>query len=554
MEIIDDKYRVENIKLGSGGFSEVYLGTNIIMNQLVAIKKVSLLQKNILENNTLNKLKMEIELMQKFKHPNIVTYYDVVKTTTHWYIIMEYCNMGTLDDIIKFNELMSKKKSINFNREANTYYYLNQLKDALNYVRRLGYIHRDIKPMNVLLTQNMPIESSRSLSDSGILFGQDEQIVHTMDRDNLDRNEKIIVKLADFGLAKHYMENEESLMNTICGSPLYMAPELIFNKEYNSKADLWSFGIIMYQMLFGIHPNNATTFPQLVKNLRSKNIDFHLGKNFTQYCFDLLTKLLVKDSQLRIDWRNFFNHKWFSYWENINNEEHNIFNNKISMNSVDDDKITMDSASSPIGIITSNNENIIKPSIPIKIINNPYTTEKINNSPEYSFKFPSQIGSPNNSIGSPLGHSNLTKMKLDNFYPLNMTQVTYSDYPSSYPPTDPRRIYTRSLNISINKPQSSIKPISIPINSSTNSFKNPCKNSSIYNDESISQINFSRSFDSLSTNKLENYENRIFKTNRDINQSDNLNKSSALSNQQILSKLDMSEFVIMNYEGSKNQN
>ncbi len=66
---------------------------------------------------------------------------------------LEYCNIGTLDDVISFNNIESKK-SINFNREANTYYYMNQIKNALSYLRDNKYIHRDIKPMNILLTSN----------------------------------------------------------------------------------------------------------------------------------------------------------------------------------------------------------------------------------------------------------------------------------------------------------------------------------------------------------------------------------------------------------------
>ena len=286
MEIINDKYRIENIKLGAGGFSEVFLGTNIETNQNVAIKKVSLLQKSFKDEKVRAKLTMEIELMKKLNHPNIVNYYDLSTSNTDWYIIMEYCNAGTLDHVIKYNEMMSKKKEINFNREENTYYYMNQLKNALNYFRELGYMHRDIKPMNVLLIKNNKEEE----------INYQNNTIDFESSNNYNHSEKLIVKLADFGLARNY-DNEESLMNTICGSPLYMAPELIFNKEYNSQADLWSYGIIMYQMLFGVHPNNAFNFDELIKNLRSKDIDFHLTKNFNPYCFDLLKKLLVKNPQ-----------------------------------------------------------------------------------------------------------------------------------------------------------------------------------------------------------------------------------------------------------------
>jgi serine/threonine protein kinase len=318
MEIINEKYKIENTILGSGGFSQVFLGTDITTNQPVAIKKVILSQKSLKNDIGLKNLKSEIELMRTFDHPNIVKYYDLVKTSNIWYIIMEYCNMGTVQDVINFNESMSKKKSLNFNREANTYYYLNQLKSALDYLRKVECIHRDIKPMNILLTRQ---DIDLSLTDSGTIFKSDEQLANSFDKSNLDQEihkEKIIVKLADFGLARSYIDSEELLMKTICGSPLYMAPEVILVKEYDSKADLWSFGIIMYELLFGTHPQSASSMSQLINNLKSQNIDFQLHKNFTPECFDLLKKLLNKNPEQRISWSEFLNHKWFYYWKNIN--------------------------------------------------------------------------------------------------------------------------------------------------------------------------------------------------------------------------------------------
>lgn len=108
--MINNKYRLENNKLGVGGFAEVYLGTNIESNENVAIKKISLNKKELRQEQTLEKIQFEIQLMQKLKHPNIVKYMDVVKTISDWYIIMEYCNYGTLSNVIKFNEEMNKKK------------------------------------------------------------------------------------------------------------------------------------------------------------------------------------------------------------------------------------------------------------------------------------------------------------------------------------------------------------------------------------------------------------------------------------------------------------
>lgn len=407
--LIDNQYRIENVKLGSGGFSDVFLGKRLSDNQRIAIKRISLLQKKLKEVNMFDKLNLEIALMQKLNHPNIVTYYDVVKKISTWYIIMEYCNAGTLEDVIKFNAEMELLKNSNFNTEENTFYYMNQLKNALTYVRKLGYIHRDIKPMNVLLTYN-ETENLGDLSDSGTVFKCDEQLTQQTqqtDKNNYNHTRKLIVKLADFGLAKLYEENESSLISTICGSPMYMAPELIIERKYNSSADLWSYGIIMYQLLFGKHPNDANSLKQLINNLKNKNINFHLSKNFSTPCFDLLTNLLVKDPRKRIDWNTLDCHKWFKFWINKRNAENDII---IGNDSLED-------------IMKIEPQSTLKKTKPIKITACDQSNQ-LNQS--------DQSDKPG-SINSPLGQSNLSRMAIGNYYPCsyppanNCLTIPFSD-------------------------------------------------------------------------------------------------------------------------------
>lgn len=226
--------------------------------------------------------------------------------------------------------------------------------------------------------------------------------------------EQIKVKLGDFGLAKQYTENDDNfMMKTLCGSPLYMAPELLEGNKYTTKSDLWSCGIIMYELLFGVHPTYATNFAQLVSKIKSEKINFHTEKNFTSHCFDLLQKLLVKNHPKRMEWDDFFNHKWFKYWEGVFNGDKPLSDLKRTV------------------------------SLPIKTN---YNTQNYNNSGLFDSTSGEYIkNTPSNNSASPLGSSNLSKMKISN-YGKSCTPGSYSDYPSSYPPTDPRR---KSSNLTI---------------------------------------------------------------------------------------------------------
>ena len=186
-------YRSKDYELGRGSFSVVYLGVydgptnNYIKNgtkvAIKIIKTVNITQKakSILED--------EIYIMNLIKsdpHPNIVGCFDVIKTTNETYIIMEYCDSGDLKGILKFPI-----------KEKYTQFYFCQLANGLKFLDKHNIIHRDIKPKNILLTNN-----------------------------------RRTLKIADFGFAKKTKAN--SMHESICGSPLYMAPEIMNNNTYNN--------------------------------------------------------------------------------------------------------------------------------------------------------------------------------------------------------------------------------------------------------------------------------------------------------------------------------
>ena len=283
MECININYNITDINIGHGSFSTVYLGIHNKKGIKVAIKKINLNKIKNMRANFIN----EINMIKKLNHPNIITTYDVINNNdTFLYIVLEYCPNGTLHDFLQ-NRPLKEKHAKNF---------FTQIADAIKYLLDNNIIHRDLKPQNILL-----------------------------DKDNK-------IKLTDFDFAK--IIKVDSLVETICGTPLYMAPEIIKFKKYTIKSDLWSLGIILFQMLTGKHPYKAKTHYELVKKIESEHIIIPSKFNLSKSCYNLIHLLLQKDQNKRINWDEFFNHPWInintSYIKyNINDVDNYIKHNNI---------------------------------------------------------------------------------------------------------------------------------------------------------------------------------------------------------------------------------
>lgn len=264
----------KNHKLGKGNYSEVFLAKCNdqekinkygIKDGLVAVKKISISNLNA---KSIKKIRDEIQVMDIIKknpHPNIVSCYDVIDDIDTIYIIMEYCSDGDLNKYLGC-PLPEKKVKL----------YFKQIIEGLEYLHNNNIIHRDIKPKNILLTNN-----------------------------------KKNIKLCDFGLSK--ITNGLTRVNTICGSPLYMAPEILNQKEYNNTIDIWSLGIIVYEMLYGYHPLNdckdLEDLKNFINNDQIKIPKENCENQISNDCINILSMLLEKSSN-RVNLNQIKNHNW----------------------------------------------------------------------------------------------------------------------------------------------------------------------------------------------------------------------------------------------------
>ncbi|KAK8873144.1 Serine/threonine-protein kinase ATG1 [Apiospora arundinis] len=298
-------------EIGKGSFAQVYSGTHQTSGALVAIKSVELgrLNKKLKDN-----LYSEIQILKKLRHPHIVALHDCIESSTHINLIMEYCELGDLSLFIKKREKlathpvtceMARKYPSVPNaglHEVVNRHFLKQLASALQFLRQGNFVHRDVKPQNLLLLPSVQYRSSNKEAPK-ILSASHDSLIPAAGLESLP-----MLKLADFGFAR--VLPSTSLAETLCGSPLYMAPEILRYERYDAKADLWSVGTVLYEMVSGKPPFRASNHVELLRKIENAEDQIRFPKD-CQVSSDLkslIRALLKRNPVERLSFENFFNH------------------------------------------------------------------------------------------------------------------------------------------------------------------------------------------------------------------------------------------------------
>ncbi|CAD6583785.1 MAG: Serine/threonine-protein kinase [Alectoria sarmentosa] len=305
-EMVVGKYRrLEEI--GRGSFATVYKATSSLTPGYVAIKSVDLhkLNKKLKDN-----LYSEIHILQNLKHPHIVSLTDCQETTAHIHLVMEFCELGDLSYFIKKRDTLSRHDTTRDMirkypnpaagglNEVIVRHFLKQLASALDFLREGNFIHRDVKPQNLLLDPS-PLFYAKAKPGA---VAEDKLQAPAAGIESLPT-----LKIADFGFARSLPST--SLAETLCGSPLYMAPEILRYEKYDAKADLWSVGTVLYEMMVGKPPFRASNHVELLRKIErgEDRIKFPEEVVLSDSMKKLIRGLLKRNPVERISFGEFFN-------------------------------------------------------------------------------------------------------------------------------------------------------------------------------------------------------------------------------------------------------
>jgi len=220
------------------------------------------------------RIQTEVSILKNTHHPNIIPLHDVVDTNESLYLVMELVTGGEL-----FDKIVEKKSY----SEKDACTVVTHILNAILYLHQINIAHRDLKPENLL------IKSS---------------------------NDDTHVMISDFGLSRVLGQN--SMAYTACGTPYYVAPEVLSEKGYNTQVDLWSIGVITYFLLAGFPPFMGDAFIEVVEQILAADFEFdpEYWKDISDEAKDFVSKLLVTDPDVRMTATQALQHSWIKNGSN----------------------------------------------------------------------------------------------------------------------------------------------------------------------------------------------------------------------------------------------
>lgn len=271
-EIIYKKYELGR-KLGQGSFGVVYELKNRDTNHKFAIKIINK-EKGGKSSITFEN---EVLIMKSVTHQNLIKLEEVFETKKKLYLITELCEAGELGKWIK------KQGPI---PEMQSKIIMRQIVDAISYLHKNDIVHRDLKLENILIKE----------------FGADSN------------SDNFLIKVTDFGLSnKRDTVGTDSMFEEYCGTPLYMAPEIIDNFPYSQLCDVWALGIIMFFLLTSHSPFTADSESKLRDQIRKAEIDVHSNSyaRLSPEAKDCIERMIKINPAFRITSNELQTHPWF---------------------------------------------------------------------------------------------------------------------------------------------------------------------------------------------------------------------------------------------------
>jgi serine/threonine protein kinase len=249
----------KNSKLGVGSFASVKLAKDAKTGKMHAIKMISM-QPSKVTNSDLHNIKTEITVHRILDHPNIIKFHDYIQKDHNIYFVLDYAENGNL------YSYMHKRKTL---PQEDIFRFFYQACSAIHYIHENDILHRDIKPENLLL----------------------------------DKNHNI--KLCDFGWSARRITEKRT---TFCGTYEYMAPEIVYKKTYDYRVDVWSLGVLLYELIHKEAPYKGRSLEEICKSLSKPQITFNSSVH--PEAKDLILKILKANPQDRLSIQQILEHPW----------------------------------------------------------------------------------------------------------------------------------------------------------------------------------------------------------------------------------------------------